>query len=267
MNLFSGRPADPPSDDFIMRNAMDSQEIAVGWWPGDPRYPRPAFYAYAHPAPPGFDTATLSPAAARWEPSLGEYVLDWDDVRSAPEPHRAALEFARSAVEHGCAVCDWDPESVRQPVGDAAAGPLSLVRGRAAGPANPCWVRKRRRRWRGRPRAAATGLVVDFHNEIGKSARRAPANRRRHRSTSGAQTSAPAASARFEAIRPALLSIIRPPGQDSTALEIPTTPQARPRRRRPGRAGGVATSPPSRSSPASPPPTHRVACNPVDRPT
>jgi hypothetical protein len=110
VNLFSGRPADPPSDDFIMRNAMDSQEIAVGWWPGDPRYPRPAFYAYAHPAPPGFDTATLSPAAARWEPSLGEYVLDWDDVRSAPKPHRAALEFARSAVEHGCAVCDWDPE-------------------------------------------------------------------------------------------------------------------------------------------------------------
>ncbi len=110
VNLFSGRPADPPSGDFIMRNAMDSQEIAVGWWPGDPRYPGPAFYAYAHPAPPGFDTATLSPAAARWEPSLGEYLLDWDDVRSAPEPHRAALEFARSAVEHGCAVCDWDPE-------------------------------------------------------------------------------------------------------------------------------------------------------------
>jgi Family of unknown function (DUF5996) len=109
VNLFSGRSAEPPSDDFIMRNAMDSQEIAVGWWPGDPRYPHPAFYVYAHPAPPGFDTATLSPAAARWESSLGEYLLDWEDVRSAPEPFEAALEFARSAVEHGCAVCDWDP--------------------------------------------------------------------------------------------------------------------------------------------------------------
>jgi hypothetical protein len=110
VNIFSGRPAEPPSDDFIMRNAMDSQEIAVGWWPGNPNYRRPAFYAYAHPATPGFDTATLSPAAARWEPSLGEYVLDWDDVRAAPEPHQAALEFARSAVKHGCAVCDWDPD-------------------------------------------------------------------------------------------------------------------------------------------------------------
>ena len=39
-NLFSGLPADPPSHDFIMRNAMDAQEVAVGWWPGDARYGR-----------------------------------------------------------------------------------------------------------------------------------------------------------------------------------------------------------------------------------
>jgi Family of unknown function (DUF5996) len=109
VNLFSGRPADPPASDFIMRNAMDAQEIAVGWWPGDPRYHKAAFYAYAHPAPAGFADATLSPAAARWEPELGEYVLDWDDVRVAADPHGMALEFARSAFRHACAVCDWDP--------------------------------------------------------------------------------------------------------------------------------------------------------------
>ena len=62
VNLFSGLPADPPSDDFIMRNAMDAQEVAVGWWPGDTRYGKAAFYAYAHPAPEGFADATLSPA-------------------------------------------------------------------------------------------------------------------------------------------------------------------------------------------------------------
>ncbi len=109
VNLFSGQPADPPSDDFIMRNAMDAQEVAIGWWPGDPRYGRAAFYAYAHPAPEGFATATLSPAAARWEPSLGEYILDWDDVRADVHPHEAVLEFARSAFRHACAVCEWDP--------------------------------------------------------------------------------------------------------------------------------------------------------------
>jgi hypothetical protein len=108
VNLFSGLPADPPSHDFIMRNAMDAQEVAIGWWPGDARYSRPAFYAYAHPAPESFASATLSPAGARWETELGEYVLDWDDVIASPDPHAAALAFARSAFRHACAVCDWD---------------------------------------------------------------------------------------------------------------------------------------------------------------
>jgi len=109
VSLFSGRPADPPSHDFIMRNAMDAQEVAVGWWPGDSRYEKAAFYAYAHPAPEGFAAATIAPAPARWEATLGEYILDWDDVRAAPDPHALALEFARSAFRHACSVCEWNP--------------------------------------------------------------------------------------------------------------------------------------------------------------
>lgn len=109
VNLFSGETATPPADDFIMRNAMDAQDVAVGWWPGDARYEKAAFYAYAHPAPDGFANATLSPPAARWHPSLGEYILDWDDVRASPSPHEFALEFARSAFRHACVVCAWDP--------------------------------------------------------------------------------------------------------------------------------------------------------------
>jgi hypothetical protein len=109
VSLFSGLPADPPSGDFIMRNAMDAQEVAVGWWPGDAQNGRAAFYAYAHPAPDGFGEARLSPAAARWDAGLGEFILDWDDVRASPDPHAFALEFARSAFRHSCAVCHWDP--------------------------------------------------------------------------------------------------------------------------------------------------------------
>jgi hypothetical protein len=91
-----------------MRNSMDAQEIAVGWWPGYSRYPQPAFYAYAHPAPPGFAAAKLSPPSARWDTDLGEYLLDWADVVASPDPHATALGFARSAVAHACIVCDWD---------------------------------------------------------------------------------------------------------------------------------------------------------------
>ena len=109
VNLFSGASADPPSGEFIMRNAMDAQEVAIGWWPGDGRYPKAAFYAYAHPAPEGFDGMKLSPSAARWDGALGEYVLDWDDVRAAADPRAAALEFARSAFRQACVMCSWDP--------------------------------------------------------------------------------------------------------------------------------------------------------------
>ncbi len=118
VNLFSGVPATPPSGDFIMRNAMDAQEVAVGWWPGDARYERAAFYAYAHPAPDEFAGARLSPPEARWEAALGEYVLDWEDVIASPEPHEAALEFARSAFRHACAVCQWDPSLPASAEGD-----------------------------------------------------------------------------------------------------------------------------------------------------
>jgi hypothetical protein len=123
VSLFSGLPADPPSDDFIMRNAMDAQEVAVGWWPGDEHYGKAAFYAYAHPAPDGFAAATLSPPGARWEGSLGEYVLDWQDVIAGADPRAAGLEFARSAFRHACNVCEWDPT-----LADSAEGSPPPVR-------------------------------------------------------------------------------------------------------------------------------------------
>jgi hypothetical protein len=109
VNLFSGQPAEPPSRGFIMRNSMDAQEVSVGWWPGDPRYPSAAFYAFAHPAPVSFGDAVLRPPGAHWEPGLGEFILDWDSVIASPDPHAAGLDFARSAFSHACEVCQWDP--------------------------------------------------------------------------------------------------------------------------------------------------------------
>ena len=108
VSLFSGLPATPPSNDFIMRNAMDAQEFAIGWWPGDLRYGKAAFYAYAHPAPEGFAAAILAPESARWDSALGEYILDWSDVCASPDPRAIGREFAHSAFRHACLVCEWD---------------------------------------------------------------------------------------------------------------------------------------------------------------
>ena len=110
VSLLSGQPAEPPSDDFIVRNGGDAQQVEIGWWPGDPNHDRAAFFAFAYPTPDGFADADLSPAAARWDGQLGEYVLEWEEIRESPDPHALALEFARSAFRHACTVCEWDPE-------------------------------------------------------------------------------------------------------------------------------------------------------------
>jgi len=111
VSLFSGRAAEPPSTDFIFRNSMDAQEIAIGWWPGDHRYGRAAFYAYAHPPGEGFPGADLAPG--HWDATLGEYILDWDDVVQSADPFVTATEFGRTVARHACITCDWDPELAR----------------------------------------------------------------------------------------------------------------------------------------------------------
>jgi hypothetical protein len=109
VSLFSGKPAEPPSDDFIMRNGGDAQQVEIGWWPGDLKHETASFFAFAYPAPDGFADGDVDPEAARWNDALGEYILEWEDIRKSADPHALALEFARSAFRHACAVCEWDP--------------------------------------------------------------------------------------------------------------------------------------------------------------
>jgi hypothetical protein len=121
VSLYSGRQVDPPAKGFIMRNAGSAQQIEIGWWPGDARYPKPAFFGFASPAPDGFADGKLSPAQGRWDESLGEYVLDWDDVIGNTDPHSVAVEFGRAVVAHACMVCAWDPALAASAQGEPPA--------------------------------------------------------------------------------------------------------------------------------------------------
>jgi hypothetical protein len=108
VSLFSGEDADPPSRDFIMRNSMNAKEVAVGWWPGDTRYDRAAFYAYAYPVQEGFAGADVGPEGTRWDGDMGLYLLDWDELGEREDPFTTALAFAHSVFQHACFVCEWD---------------------------------------------------------------------------------------------------------------------------------------------------------------
>lgn len=104
---FSGKPATPPSDNVIMKEAMDAQEICAGFWPGDARFPEPAFWCYAYPKPDGLDACEIGPKGASWDAKMGEFILRYEDVRTAPSPSAAVAEFFRTTYEAAAAKATW----------------------------------------------------------------------------------------------------------------------------------------------------------------
>lgn len=73
------------SFDVATSRFSTSTESACGWWPLDRRV-GPAFYAYTTPPPTGFKETAVAPAAARYDETLGEFILPWEGMRGAPDP-------------------------------------------------------------------------------------------------------------------------------------------------------------------------------------
>jgi hypothetical protein len=105
---FSGRPATPPPGaDLIMRFSEDAEQISSGFWPGDPRIPYPAFFAYGYPKPDGVEGLALRPEGASWMEEMGLFAIPYDTVREALDPAQAITEFLDSTYEGLAALMDW----------------------------------------------------------------------------------------------------------------------------------------------------------------
>ena len=104
---FSGNLA-PPRKGVISGPSYSHEEYSVGFWPGGGAVDGPAFYAYAVPKPAGYENAAVRPAAARWNPTLGEFILMYDDVRQADDPRRTLREFLDSTYEAAARLENWD---------------------------------------------------------------------------------------------------------------------------------------------------------------
>ena len=90
------------SFDVAASRFSGATESACGWWPLDRRL-GPAFYAYTAPAPAGFSQAEVRPAAARFDETLGEFVLPYDAVRTAAQPELEVRAFLESTWLAGTA--------------------------------------------------------------------------------------------------------------------------------------------------------------------
>jgi hypothetical protein len=120
---FSGRtapphPGAPNLADFVTREAYSHECSSCGFWPGGPGMPEAAFYAYAYPAPDGFERAAVRPAAAYFHEGLSEFILPYEAVRQAADPDRALLEFLQSTYEAAADLGGWNRAALeRAPLG------------------------------------------------------------------------------------------------------------------------------------------------------
>jgi hypothetical protein len=110
---FSGRTAPPHPGGVpnlgpkVMQEAYSQEVSSSGYWPWPPGE-EGVFYAYAYPEPPGYRTSAVLPPGARWDDDLAEFVLPYEQVRTAADPDAALLEFLQSTYEAAATTAGWD---------------------------------------------------------------------------------------------------------------------------------------------------------------
>lgn len=111
---FSGRTAPehpggvPNLPDWVAREAYSHEVSSFGFWPGSEQFPHTAFYSYAYPAPDGFPDAAVRPDSASFNTDLGEFILTYDNARTAASPREVVLDFAQSTYEAAADLAEWD---------------------------------------------------------------------------------------------------------------------------------------------------------------
>lgn len=107
---YSGKPfVGERGPNRLMRLSNDEQHWAAGFWPGNAKYPKAAFYGYAAPHPAGYEAARVEPAKARFDHVLlGEFLLDNDDLCASRSPDEDLLAFLRTTYAAAADLGGWD---------------------------------------------------------------------------------------------------------------------------------------------------------------
>ncbi len=114
---FSGRRNPSAPEDAVMGAAYSHEVISHGFWPGGDfpdkgRVEEAVFYAYAVPEPEALRTARIEPAAARYEPTFGEFMLPYEAVRTADDPEAMLLSFLESTYQAAARAGGWPIEDL-----------------------------------------------------------------------------------------------------------------------------------------------------------
>ena len=108
----------PGLPDAVAREAYTHEVSSAGFWPGGAGVDFAAFYSYAYPTPQGFAEAKISPDAACFDPSLGEFVLPYDAVRLATNPEQVLMSFLESTYDAAATCAGWNRSELECAMGE-----------------------------------------------------------------------------------------------------------------------------------------------------
>ena len=109
---FNGAEAPPrPGADAIQAEAYSHEVISAGFWPGNGGYGRAAFYTYAAPVPEGLSAVKLQGKGA-YNQTLGEFLLDYSEVRNSRDPAATLLQFLQESYSASADAAKWDRASL-----------------------------------------------------------------------------------------------------------------------------------------------------------
>jgi hypothetical protein len=111
---FSGKPAPPMEGPEFMRDAYSHEVISHGFWPGSGPLLEAAFYAYAVPAPDGFNTAKVRPDVAYYHQELKEFILPYGAVQTSAAPDQMIRQFLDSTYERAATLAGWDRKALER---------------------------------------------------------------------------------------------------------------------------------------------------------
>ena len=120
---FSGRRAPehpggiPHLPDWVVREAYSHEVSSCGFWPGNEAIPKPVFYSYAYPEPPGFNAAKVGPGGAIYDSELREFILPYDEIRQSDKPDQMLLEFLQSSYEAAANLGGWNRDELEWRIG------------------------------------------------------------------------------------------------------------------------------------------------------
>ena len=115
---FSGRTAPPHPGGapncgpHVMQEAYSHEVSSAGYWPGPDG--EGVFYSYAYPEPDGYRIHPVTPAQAHFDDALGEFVLPYETVRTAPDPDAVLLDFLRSTYVAAADTAAWNREALER---------------------------------------------------------------------------------------------------------------------------------------------------------